>query len=117
VRQLRAIVEPLGYIVDTCDIEGALHLKSACTRIDDETILANPQWIDLQQLGGETRAVCEWRRTTGRQRARDRRPRHRFRLLPGHARGPRAPRLQDRPGRCSELHKAEGGLTCLSLVF
>ncbi len=43
----------LVFIDAPATIEGGdvLRLKSACTRIDDETILAKPQWIDLQQLG------------------------------------------------------------------
>lgn len=51
VEALRAIVEPLGYQVTPVGIRACLHLKTACTSLDDETVLVNPAWIDSDALG------------------------------------------------------------------
>ena len=48
---LRAIVEPLGYQVTPVGTRACLHLKTACTSLDDETVLVNPAWIDSDALG------------------------------------------------------------------
>jgi dimethylargininase len=46
-RQLARILEPHGYEVRTLAPTGRLHLKSAVTFIGDETVLVNPDWIDV----------------------------------------------------------------------
>lgn len=51
VEALRAVVEPLGYEVTPVGIRASLHLKTACTSLDDETLLVNPDWIDSDALG------------------------------------------------------------------
>ena len=51
VEALRAIVEPLGYQVTPVGTRACLHLKTACTSLDDETLLVNPAWIDSDALG------------------------------------------------------------------
>ncbi len=50
VEALQAIVEPLGYTVTPVGIQACLHLKTACTSLDDETLLVNPAWIDSHAL-------------------------------------------------------------------
>src|SRR5437764_3830399 len=45
-RQLRGFLEAYGYNVRTVSVNGALHLKSAVTRVAPDTLLLNPQWID-----------------------------------------------------------------------
>ncbi len=49
---LTAILEPFGYRVIPVPVRGCLHLKSACTLIDAETILMNPHWIDPNPFKG-----------------------------------------------------------------
>lgn len=51
VEALRSIVEPFGYGVIVIPVKGCLHLKTACTPLDDETLLVNPAWLDLDALG------------------------------------------------------------------
>lgn len=46
LESLRALVGPRGYRVVPVEVRGCLHLKTACTALDDETILMNPAWID-----------------------------------------------------------------------
>ena len=50
VEALRAIAEPLGYGVTPIGIQACLHLKTACTSLDDETLLVNPAWLDSDAL-------------------------------------------------------------------
>lgn len=50
VEALRAIVEPLGYEVTPVGIRACLHLKTACTSLDDKTLLVNPAWLDSNAL-------------------------------------------------------------------
>jgi dimethylargininase len=50
IRALHAIVTPYGYAVTPIRTLGSLHLKSACSTIDDETLLVNPEWIDIEPL-------------------------------------------------------------------
>lgn len=51
VEALRAIAEPLGYEVTPIVTRACLHLKTACTSLDDETLLVNPAWLDSDALG------------------------------------------------------------------
>lgn len=46
IAQLRAHVAPFGYTVEGVDVTGCLHLKSAATALDDATVLCNPAWVD-----------------------------------------------------------------------
>jgi dimethylargininase len=46
LEQLRAAAEHLGYTVAALAVHGCLHLKSAVTAVNAETILLNPRWID-----------------------------------------------------------------------
>jgi dimethylargininase len=45
--QLAAALDPHGYEVIGVTPAGCLHLKSAVTYIGDETVLVNPDWIDV----------------------------------------------------------------------
>ena len=51
VEAFQAIVEPLGSEVTPVGIRECLHLKTACTSLDDETLLVNPAWLDPEVLG------------------------------------------------------------------
>lgn len=46
-RQLAGALEPHGYEVIPATPQGCLHLKSAVTFIGGETVLVNPEWIDV----------------------------------------------------------------------
>lgn len=50
IRQLGDILSPLGYKVVPVAVHGCLHLKSACTCLDEDTLLVNRDWIDLSPL-------------------------------------------------------------------
>jgi dimethylargininase len=117
IQQLRNIVEPLGYTVVALSVNGALHLKSACTRIDDQTILANPQWIDTSLLA-VPRVLC----VSGAESLAANVLAIGERVIvsasyPGTRSVLEQAGCKTVPVDVSELHKAEGGLTCLSLIF
>jgi dimethylargininase len=117
VTQLRELIAPLGYTVESVPMRGCLHLKSAVTAVAEKTLLINPEWVDTAGFSG-------------------------FRLIEIDPQEPHAanalrigdsliypscfPRTQARLQAAgikvnaldvSELQKAEGAVTCCSLVF
>jgi dimethylargininase len=51
-QQMQQALAPFGYRVSEVAVEGCLHLKSAATALDDETLLINPEWIGLDAFNG-----------------------------------------------------------------
>ncbi|HUQ82073.1 MAG TPA: arginine deiminase family protein [Gemmatimonadaceae bacterium] len=51
VGQLRSIVSSQGYTVDAVPFDGCLHLKSAVSIVADDLLLVNPQWVDARRFG------------------------------------------------------------------
>lgn len=117
VVQLRTALAPHGYTVEAIDITGCLHLKTAVTAVDDHTVLLNPMWIDARALAGFDRIEVDPAEPMGANVVRvgdallygASYPRTRARL---EANGYR-PVCVD----ASELAKAEGAVTCCSLVL
>lgn len=118
MQQLRTILAPLGYAVHGIPVHGCLHLKSAVTRAGTRLLIANPAWVDPGLFTrwnvlpvdarephaanvlwlGEVTIVAEGFERTNAALAR----RSDSRLIPVPA---------------SELAKAEGGVTCCSLLL
>jgi dimethylargininase len=118
MQQLRAILAASGYAVHGVPVHGCLHLKSAVTRAGSRLLVANPSWVDpalfrgwdvvpvdarephagnVLWLGESTIVPEAFARTNAAlARATD------SRLIPVPA---------------SELAKAEGGVTCCSLIL
>jgi dimethylargininase len=116
VAQLQRALEPFGYRVTAVPVERCLHLKSAVTAVDDDLLLMNPAWIDPAAFPGVARldvdprepAAANVLRVGGPLLYASAFPRTRDRLV---ARG-FDPALVD----ASELAKAEGAVTCCSLL-
>jgi dimethylargininase len=110
-------VRPFDYEVVPVPIEGCLHLKTAVTAAGPDLLLVNPAWLDLAPFrgldridvapsepwganvvaaGGAVVAAAGFPRTTDRLRARG---------------------LDVRTVDVSEFQKAEGGVTCKSVIF
>lgn len=53
VEQLRRLLEPFGYRVEPVPVEGCLHLKTAATAVDPDTILLNPDRVDAARFHGQ----------------------------------------------------------------
>lgn len=116
IRQLRACVAPYGYEVEAVAVSGCLHLKSAVTRVAASTVLLNPGWVDPEVF-----AACERIEVDpGEPFAANALCLDGHVLLP--AAFPRTRRRLEARGievttvDADELAKAEGGLTCCSLV-
>jgi dimethylargininase len=52
VEQLQKILAPYGYTVNGVEVTGCLHLKSAVTQVSEDTLLINPAWVDRSIFGG-----------------------------------------------------------------
>lgn len=117
INALRAFVSPHGYEVSAVALRGCLHLKSGCTAIDEGTILANPEWIEAEAFSDfevvAVHAAEPWAANTLRVGSS---------VIVGAA-FPRTAEMLRRRGYdarvvdVSEFAKAEGGLTCMSLLF
>lgn len=113
---LRALVEPRGYQVVPVAVTGCLHLKTACTALDDETVLINAGWIDATPFQTFRQVPVDpaepWGgnvlRLNGRLIMNQAFPRTLDCVV---ARGYDVIRLD-----ISEFLKAEAGLTCMSLI-
>ncbi|HEY5565007.1 MAG TPA: arginine deiminase family protein [Rhodothermia bacterium] len=117
VDQLTAAVGSAGYKVKTVNIRNGLHLKSAVTRLADKLILVNPEWVDPAQFGNlEVIEVDPSEpHAANALRVRDRvvyPTQHRKTTARLKSRG-----LKIRQVDMSEFLKAEGGVTCGSIVF
>lgn len=117
LRQLAELAGRFGYAVLGVEVYGCLHLKSAVARIDADTLLINPERVDAQTFAGQRLLSVD----------------------PGEPEAANALRIADsvvyptsyprtlgrlvsegidvRAVEMSEFAKAEGGVTCCSLVF
>ena len=117
VRALDGLLRPLGYSVVPVRVTGCLHLKSAACAVDEETVLVNRAWVETDPFAGLRLVDVPAAEPFGANVLR----------LPGavlvSARFPATADLVLSLGQqvvaldVSELHKAESGLTCMSLVF
>jgi len=48
INQLREMLNEYGYSVTGIQLHDCLHLKSAVTRVDDNTLLINKNWVDTE---------------------------------------------------------------------
>jgi dimethylargininase len=52
VSALEAVARRLSYDVRAVPVRGCLHLKTACTALDERRLLVNPAWVDSRDLHG-----------------------------------------------------------------
>lgn len=117
IAQLQMIAGPFGYRVVPVAVTGCLHLKSASTPLDEETVLAHRPWIDSAAFGTLRVIDVPAEEPSAANVLR----------LPGTilvaASFPRTAEMLARAGYrvraidISELQKAESALTCSSLIF
>lgn len=117
IAQLRALVAEFGYEVRAVPIRGCLHLKSSVTAVSDDTVLLQPAWVDREPFDGFHIIEVDPKEEHAANvlRIGDEVvmpacfPRTRQRLVEAGI----AVTTVD----VSELQKAEGAVTCCSLVF
>ncbi|MGH7545521.1 MAG: dimethylarginine dimethylaminohydrolase family protein [Gemmatimonadota bacterium] len=115
--QLKARLAAFRYDVRPVEVRGCLHLKSAATQVADETLLIHPGWVAPDAFDGLDLVEIDRREPFAANALRIGQtvvcaaafPRTRERL---EARG-----IPTVAVDVSELAKAEGGLTCCSVVF
>jgi len=117
VSQLAAELEPFGYQVRPVPVRECLHFKTACSYVGEETLLVNRAWLDTAPLAGwKLLDVAEdepWAANALRIGETV--------LLP--ASFPHTKAILRRAGLrvyaldLSELQKAEGSVTCMSVIF
>ena len=117
IEQLRAVVWPYGYTVTALPVSGCLHLKSAVTEVAPGTVLVNRAWVD-PAVFGQPRAIdvdpqepyaANGLLAGGRLIYPESFPRTQARL--------EAAGIVIESVDVSELQKAEGAVTCCSLIF
>lgn len=117
IEALQAAVRRFGYAVLPVPVTDCLHLKTAVTALPDDTLLVNPAWLpadaipglprlavdpaepwgaNVVRLGNTVIAAAAFPRTNDRLRTRD---------------------YDVHTVDLSEFAKAEGGVTCLSLLI
>ncbi len=52
IDQMEAFLGPFGYKVKGVQVTGCLHLKSAVTQINQNTLLVNPAWVEIINFPG-----------------------------------------------------------------
>jgi dimethylargininase len=117
IEQMRKILAPHGYSVNGVSVHGCLHLKSAVTQVAENTLLINPAWVDQISFPGMDFLEVDPSEPFGANAL----------LIEGKVIYPSAypktcQRLAERgitlqKVNASELAKAEGGVTCCSLIF
>ena len=117
VAQLAALVADAGYTVHGVPTRGCLHLKSAVTQVADDTLLIQPEWVDREPF--EDFRLIEVDPS-------EEHAANALRIGPASVVYPASfPRTQQRlvdagiavtPVDLSELQKAEGAVTCCSLL-
>ncbi len=117
IEQFRRLVAPFGYSVVVVEFAGCLHLKSAATALDEGLLLHNPAWVSADSFAGlEVMAVDDQEPYAGNAlRVADTivYPSEFSRTLERLA--SRGLRVETLP--YDELTKAEGAVTCCSLIF
>ena len=117
VRAMRDILGPFGYTIVCVPVHGCLHLKSACSALPNGQFLVNSDWIDTSPLpAGTLVEVPEHEQGSGDVLVIGQQ------IIVSDAFPATIQCLSDLGFECvpvslSEFAKAEGGVTCLSLVF
>ena len=117
IEQIESLSRPYGYTVKGIQVNGCLHLKSAVTQVAQDTLLINRNWVNASTFGDMRLIEVDASEPYGANA-----------LLVGvtaiyPTSFPRTrKRLEDHgismmTVNVSELAKAEGAVTCCSLVF
>jgi dimethylargininase len=117
IGQLAAAVAPHGYHVLAVPVRGCLHLKSAVTLVAPDTLLVNDAWVDRSYWPGMrfVAVAPDEPRAANALQIGD--------TVVHAASGPRTRERLERAGLrvlsidVSEMEKAEGAVTCCSVIF
>ncbi|MBI3737560.1 MAG: dimethylargininase, partial [Chloroflexi bacterium] len=117
IEQMQNYLRPFGYEVKGVTVTGCLHLKSAVTQVTKDTLLINPEWVDKSCFDGMKFIEIDSSESYAANAV----------LIGGTIIYPTAfPKTQNRLEAAGikivnvdadELAKAEGAVTCCSLIF
>ncbi len=117
IGQMQDALGPSGYRVSGVPVSGCLHLKSAVTQVAEDALLINPRWVDRGVFPGWKLIEVDPSEPYAANAL----------MVSGKViyqpAFPRTGRLLEQAGLslvwvdASELGKAEGALTCCSLIF
>lgn len=117
IEQIQSLLKEYGYTVTGVEMHDCLHLKTALTKVDDQTVLINPAWVDVSHfkafhwievdasepfaanclpINGQIIYPTSFPKTTKKLEA------HGYKVF---------------PVQVDELAKAEGAVTCCSLIL
>ncbi len=117
IEQMQDFLQPLGYELHAVTVTGCLHLKSAITQVAENILLINPAWVDKNNFGGVNFIEIDPSELYAANAV----------MIGETIIYPTAfPKTQERLDRAGipmltvdadELAKAEGAVTCCSLIF
>jgi dimethylargininase len=117
IEQMQSILAPVGYSVRSVDVKGCLHLKSAVTQVAAAKLLVNPAWVEKSAFPDMTFIDVDPSEPYAANAV----------MVDGRVIYPAAfPKTRKRLEAAgiplvlvdaSELAKAEGAVTCCSLIF
>ncbi|HUI88003.1 MAG TPA: hypothetical protein VLX61_04695 [Anaerolineales bacterium] len=115
--QIQDFLQPYGYKIQAVMVEGCLHLKSAVTQVAAATLLINPAWVDGKNFAGMECIEIDPSESYAANAL----------MIDDTVLYPRAfPKTRKKLAdagikivdvHADELAKAEGALTCCSLIF
>ena len=117
INQLARVLEPYGYEVASVPVSGALHLKSAAAFLGGAAMLVNPAWVDVTPFVGFELVPADAAEPWGASALKAGETLVMAAGFPRTVGALRARGLDVREIDLSELRKAEGGPTCLSILL
>jgi dimethylargininase len=115
--QLGRLLAPFAYAVETIEVHGCLHLKSAVTAVSDTLLLINPAWCDSAAFAGVDTIEIDPSEPHAANILRLDDAVIADAAFPRTAENMRARGVTVHSVNLSELAKAEGAVTCCSLIF
>jgi dimethylargininase len=117
IEQLCALLDPFGYRVQAIAVQGCLHLKSAVTQVALDTLLINPDWVDWEIFGDMNQIEVDPQESLAANALLLSATLVYPAVFPRTLQRLQAADIDVRVVDVSELGKAEGGVTCCSLIF
>jgi dimethylargininase len=115
--QMRQKLKAYGYVVKQVGLHDCLHLKSACCALPDGRLLVNPNWVELKDLRGFDIVEIDASEPFAADVLVIGRTVISAAAHPNTAALIAALGFDSKTIDLGEFAKAEGGVTCLSLVF
>jgi len=117
IQQLQSYLKQFGYQVRGIQVKGCLHLKSAVTAVSEDTLLINPAWVDMLDFMDHKLIKIDPSEPYAANTVRIGDVLLYQPAFPKTAHRLEAAGFNLKMVDASELGKAEGALTCCSLVF